>query len=456
MTEKSQKIHEINGIKIGYTSKKITAYGGFSMIAQFFEKVGVKESLVKIMPIKETSPNAMKTEEKILSFMTLLLTGGRRYSHLLYVGDPESIKSLFGLKRVPLAGTTLSRYFNKIKTMWAAEQISEGVWEFIKGVVDWKKIESDWLSFDSTVVTRYGEQEGAKKGYNPSKKGRPSHHPLLAFLNESRMVLNIWNRPGNTSSSNNINAFFESVYARIQGLIKIKGVLADAGFYLQKFIQKIESKNLKYVITAKLYYPLQKKIYAHDTWEEIEPGLWVSEFDFEHDGWETSRRYVVTRQSIKQREKALGKTLSLFELETENYRYGCWVTNMTADPLTVWRTIRQRSNDENTIKEFKEDLAFCGFSMKSFYATEAALLIRLFLYNLLGVFRTTFLPENERNQRISTLRFKYFIIPAHLGRDSSGRWLRLSVFPSKLKTKIQAILDTISTYSLPHSQLQCN
>jgi hypothetical protein len=38
---------------------------------------------------------------------------------------------------------------------------------------------------------------------------------------------------------------------------------------------------------------------------------------------------------------------------------------------------------------------------------------------------TTFLPENERNQRISTLRFTYFIIPAHLGRDSSGRWLRL-------------------------------
>jgi hypothetical protein len=59
---------------------------------------------------------------------------------------------------------------------------------------------------------------------------------------------------------------------------------------------------------------------------------------------------------------------------------------------------------------------------------------------------TTFLPENERNQRISTLRFTYFIIPAHLGRDSSGRWLRLSVFPAKLRIKIQAILDAISGY----------
>lgn len=456
ITKNAEKIHQINGINIGYTDKIITSYGGFSLIAKFFEKAGVKEALKKIMPIRETSPNAMEADEKILGFMTLLLSGANRFSHLLYVGDPESIKSLFGLNRLPLAGTTLTRYFNKIKTMWESDQVSEGVWNYIKGIVDWGRIKSDWLSFDSTVVTRYGKQEGAEKGYNPAKKGRPSHHPLLAFLNESRMVLNIWNRSGNTSSGNNIIDFFLSVYARVQDLITIKGILADSGFYNEKFIQTIESKKLKFIITAQLYYTLQREIYPHDKWREIEPGLWISEFEFKHDGWEKSRRYIVVRQSIKQRKEALGKQLRLFEVETENYRYGCWVTNMDADPLEVWRTIRQRSNDENTIKEVKEDLAFCGFSMNSFYATEVAMLIRLLLYNLLLVFRTTFLPENERAQRISTLRFKYFIIPAHLGRDSSGRWLRLSVFPTKLKTKIQAILEAISRYSLPHHQLQCS
>jgi len=452
----SGETHQINGINIGYTDKKITSYGGFSLIAKFFKKVGVKEALIKIMPIKETSPNAMKADEKILGFITLLLAGATRFSHLLYVGDPESIKSLFGLNRLPLAGTTLTRYFNKIKTMWESEQVSEGIWNYMKSIVDWAKIKSDWLSFDSTVVTRYGKQEGAQKGYNPNKKGRPSHHPLLAFLNESRMVLNIWNRSGNTSSGDNIIAFFESVYARIQDLITIKGILADAGFYTKEFIQTIESKKLKYIITAKLYYTLQREIYGHDKWKEVEPGLWISEFEFKHDDWEKPRRYIVVRQSIKQREQALGKQLRLFEFETEQYRYGVWVTNMDTDPLDVWRTIRGRSNDENTIKEFKEDLAFCGFSMNSFYATEVAMLIRLLLYNLLLVFRTTFLPESEQNQRISTLRLKYFIIPAHLGRDSSGRWLRLSVFPAKLKTKIQAILNAIAVYSLPNSQLHCN
>ena len=113
---------------------------------------------------------------------------------------------------------------------------------------------------DSTVITRYGEQEGAKKGYNPNKKGRPSHHPLIGFLNESRFVINIWNRSGDTSSNNNVLAFFNSIYSRVKDLIKVKGILADSGFYDLKLIQDLELKKLNYIIVGKLYSTLQKKI----------------------------------------------------------------------------------------------------------------------------------------------------------------------------------------------------
>ena len=94
--------------------------------------------------------------------------------------------------------------------------------------------------------------------------------------------------------------------------------------------------------------------------------------------------------------------------------------------------------------------------MGPFFATEATFLIRLLLYNLLLVFRRSFLPEKDRMIRISTLRFNYFVLPAHLGRNSHGRWLKLAVFPQKLKTKIQAILDGIYAYSVPKSQLHCS
>jgi len=37
---------------------------------------------------------------------------------------------------------------------------------------------------DSVVFERYGRQQGARKGHNPKKHGRPSHHPLLAVFGE--------------------------------------------------------------------------------------------------------------------------------------------------------------------------------------------------------------------------------------------------------------------------------
>jgi hypothetical protein len=45
------------------------------------------------------------------------------------------------------------------------------------------------LDLDSTVFQRSGTQQGAKRGYNPSRLGRHSHHPLLAFLAEAPLVL---------------------------------------------------------------------------------------------------------------------------------------------------------------------------------------------------------------------------------------------------------------------------
>src|SRR5258706_1818697 len=38
---------------------------------------------------------------------------------------------------------------------------------------------------DSVVLTLYGKQQGARKGYNPRKKGRPSYHPILCLDRKS-------------------------------------------------------------------------------------------------------------------------------------------------------------------------------------------------------------------------------------------------------------------------------
>ncbi|MFQ3574200.1 MAG: transposase, partial [Thermodesulfovibrionales bacterium] len=191
---------EINKVEVGFTTKKITAYGGFSLLALFFEKIKLREIIEEVIPVEEGSPNAMGIYSKILAYILMIYAGGSRFSHLLYLGCEGIISKLFGVLRLPLASTTLTRLFRKIRKQQEIEEMSEGLWGYLSKLIPWKRIKADWLTFDSTVLERYGKQEGVKRGYNPKKKGRGSHSPLLAFLNMSRYVVNLWNRPGNVAS----------------------------------------------------------------------------------------------------------------------------------------------------------------------------------------------------------------------------------------------------------------
>jgi hypothetical protein len=289
---------------------------------------------------------------------------------------------------------------------------------------------------DSTILERYGKQEGSKKGYNPKKTGRPCHNPILAFLNKSKYVINVWNRPGNCSSGNNSVQFFNQSLARISDKIKVLGVVADSGFYIKELIERFEELKLKYIVAARIYGPLQRIVYSISNWSKIEEGIEFAEFQYEQHPWGKSRRYIVIRQNKYIREKAMGKTLMLFQPETEKYRYSVWLTNSDASPHEVWKEARTRANDENTIKELKESFALGGFSMKNFYAVEAAMNFRVFMYNLFVLFKQNILGKEEKRETLNTLRYKYFAIPAQMGGDGNRSILRLSIQLKQLKHKI--------------------
>jgi hypothetical protein len=115
-------------------------------------------------------------------------------------------------------------------------------------------------------------QQGAKKGYNPKKPSRASHHPLMAFVSECKMVANFWLRSGDTYTSNNIEAFLDDTFEKLSG--KRIGLLrADSGFYDRKVFQYLESKNIPYIIAARLYAPVQQLIAHHTTGMRLSDGI---------------------------------------------------------------------------------------------------------------------------------------------------------------------------------------
>ncbi|MBI4402605.1 MAG: IS1380 family transposase [Deltaproteobacteria bacterium] len=447
MPLKNIKFLKTSHVKLAFTNKAMTSYGGFSVIAKLFESIELRKHVEAMFPFIEVSPNATGVFSKVLRFGLTVLAGGRRFSHTMFLGDSlEIYEAIFSVKRITKSISSVTRFFNRVKSFQAVEYVSDRLWRYtIDRIIPWHKVKSDYLTLDSTVVTRYGEQEGACVGYNPKKRGRPSHHPLLAFLNKNQFVVNLWNRPGNTSSFNNCLEFAKQTWARLEGKLKILGVLCDSAFYQEAFLKFVDDKKVPFTIAVVMHKIIQQQIAQITDWKKVDNFISVCEFGFRHDKWERFRRYIVVRQEVSQNKKATGKQLSLFEKDPEisRYRYGCYSTSHTETPEEIWRTYRLRASDEGVIRESKYDFALDGFSLDCFYAVETAMLFRVLFYNIVQSFRLQVLPDSEKGETLHTLRMKYLLIPSVLGRDGKEIILRLGVRAKKMKQKILWILAQI-------------
>ena len=111
------------------------------------------------------------------------------------------------------------RLFRKF-TQSTNESVMDSLYPWLFGQIS---INGITLDLDSTVMTRYGAQEGAVHGYNPAKRGRASHPsldglctPSVGFaLADTRMIAHCWLRPGNTRSANNVQAFLANTLHRL-------------------------------------------------------------------------------------------------------------------------------------------------------------------------------------------------------------------------------------------------
>jgi hypothetical protein len=72
-------------------------------------------------------------------------------------------------------------------------------------------IEKYTVDIDSSVISHFGDQEGVAVGYNPKRHGRASHHPLIAFSAEARMVIQSWMRSGDSASSTTFEGFMDGM-----------------------------------------------------------------------------------------------------------------------------------------------------------------------------------------------------------------------------------------------------
>jgi len=437
-------------IKITFTNKMITSWGGTAtIISHYLNQINFRDIIEKCLPVKETSNNKTGVYSKIVSLFISILNGGTKFSHYNYFDNNSPIfKKSFNIERMPASSTSITGYFNKYNKQPINEELLYRVGhQFLPVLLKSAGVKKDVLRFDSTVITVYGDQKGAKRGYNPQKKGRKSYQPQIAFLS-CGYIVNFWNRSGNTKSSNGVVDFYNQTMSFLSD-VEIERVVADSGYYEEKFIRFLEEQGQEYIISAPMYAPIKRQIYHHTGWEKVDEGIEVCEFEYSHlnPNWGDGKRYIAVRQEIERRPKAGGKQLTLFnDIEyLDRYRHSLFATNnTTASPSEIWNYYKPRANDENVIDNLKNGFGLSAFKMRDFWATEAVYIVICLLFlNLITLLIKKAINFSNQNPKLRTIRAKYLTVPGQYGTDGRQDVIRLAVSSKKRREQMLEIIEKI-------------
>lgn len=423
------------------TDRAVTPYGGLCVVAEYLKKVGYVEEVKQAMPIQLKSPNAIAPVDTYTAFLVTVLAGARRFAHASLLRGDRGLHALLGIKRFP-TDDTIRNLFKRFTQRL--------VYEFYSVLWGWQiarlpqREEGYSLDMDSTVFERYGRQEGALKGHNPRKHGRPSHHPLLAVLAEAHFVLHGWLRSGNCGTARGVVEFLKEALAQLNGSQVIRVVRGDSGFFDDKLLEFLEARELPYIVVARLTSWLKREAARVKEWRQLDENYAVGEFQLRLSTWTKARRFVAVRERIQEKKGAAGRKL----FDVPGYTFRLFVTSRNETPEEIWRDYNKRAEMENRIAELKYDLAADDFCLHEFFATEAAFLAILLLFNMLGEMQR--MSGMKQYRRPATLRAQVFLCGAILGRAGHRQVLHLSQDWGGLERR-NPLMNEILAYAFPTS-----
>jgi hypothetical protein len=400
----------VASIQVETTSEQLTDAAGLVPFRMAWDRLGVGRYLDEALAKLGGSYRPSLYAEQ---WMALLQYGGDRKDHLPLL-ESRGVQALFGWKAV-VDPTTFGRFLRKAGEQGA--KVSEEV--LLKAVrARWDALGKVprvvMLMFDSTVVQRYGEkQAGAVKGYNPRKKGRPSHHPLLAFLDTGDCVGVRW-RPGDANTAAGFEEWVTALVAwlRAQGVEKIL-VRLDKGFFKVANIQKLLELGVDFVMKMQESNTLQR--YKGAFVRSVEdPRLEVAE----------GRRWGVRMLSVRECEKAPEGELDLGHVVLKQEL--TILTNLEGvSPLDAWHMYNQGAVVEHRIEEMAQ-LGVGRTAVDDIGGNHLLWSWGALAYQMLHLVRTTALDPKHAREQVKTIRSLVIRTPGKLVRHARRLCLKLT------------------------------
>lgn len=415
-------------------TRNLSQFGGLQPFLKFLEKVRIKERLTSCCGADKASA--------LLQLMFGLLVGSTSMESVAEVCKDPAFKSF--IKR-PLSATQLTRTFKKIT---AAEISSLHELTTALGIMEFAETSyrglTVTLDIDATAVEKYGKQEGVAAGYIGKDEIKPCYQYL--FVRNSNLHSFVYGtiREGSTHSQNGFIEYLKMLLPMFNGEWSLR-LRADSGYFNEAAFSMCSAQNVEYFIKAPMIDSRQRVADLDSTqWEQD-----TDDPDVQYASIQTNTKEGYIWREIFKRVRDKDSKDLLFP----SYKTYCLATNnLDLRACRAYEIYNGRANIENNIREMKNDYGLGKIVTESFQVNDAITQATLILYILVGHFKRHCLDKDDQSMQLSTVRRKFFHLPARFMSSSRYEWSRIcSVALDKLKWNriISRVLALRSILTIP-------
>jgi hypothetical protein len=404
-------------IQILFSDTWLTHFGGLYLLQQFFQKIKLRSALTQTIRFRQLN-NRYSISDSILAILYPIILGLGRIETNILLQQNGVFQFVASLPTYPNP-TTLRRFLERFgsRGLTSFQNLHDRFREHFLMKPD--PVSSVIFDLDTKVLTVYGQQQGAKVGFNPKKRGRPSYQPLLCFEGKTGDIWEGVYLPGDIHPAPHTIEILDRGLSKLPSGIREIRARADSAFYDHTIAEYLQEVPAFYAIVARITKPIQR-YFGGLRYEEVSPGFWVSEFEYKPWRWKTTQRFIVVRRLIPEKPSW---QLSLFKMA--GYTYHVIVTNLSLQPLNLWRFYNQRATGELIIRELLEAYTLGKIPARDWASNQAYFHLVLFAYNLINWFKRLCLPPDWQQLNLQTIRNRLLLVPGQLLRPQGRPTLSL-------------------------------
>lgn len=428
----------------------VTPMGQLVYFAQFLKTGDLFDPWVADCPLQYTSPNAPAVRDVLGTSVLSILAGHQRYAHVSALRQDQVNPPLLGMKKV-VSEDSLRRAFEEAD----GELIERWQRQHLRLTYQPLLYEPWMLDIDSTVKTLYGHQQGAVAGYNPQKRGRPSHVYHTYFMGSVRLALDVEVQPGNQTAAKYSQPGLWRLIDELPPEARPWLVRGDCNFGNENTLVQAETRGRPYLFKCRLTRKpkeLIRQLEQQGGWIEAGQGWEGREGTLQLQGWSRARRIIILRRQIQRpaEARALGPGSQLFldwkglfPVQGPQYEYAVLVTSLPAEIRTVAQLYRDRADMENNLDELNNQWGWCGYVTKDLLRCQISARHIALVFNWWSLFVRLADPSKRREAITS----RPLLLGAVARQTTHAGQVSITITPTHARGPlIQGLLTTLSGF----------